>query len=191
MVRAARLGIFVGSLFLLSACASSHMTRVPPDQLLTEPSSGSALIHFMRPSSYGGAIQSTVYDGEEYLGTVSAKTRVAYLAEPGTHMFMVVGESADFMQAELTAGKVYYALVAPRMGVWKARFSLNPVSATESQEKITKWMNGTHQVSINEEGVAWSRNHRDGVLEMRERYLRKWMEKGEASKQTLHASDGR
>jgi hypothetical protein len=191
MIQAVRLGFVIGLLFLLSACASSHMTKVPPDQFITEPTSGRALIHFMRPSSLGGAIQSTLYDGEEYIGTVSANTRVAYLAEPGHHMFMIVGESADFMQAELTAGKVYYALVAPRMGVWKARFSLNPVKATESQEKIKKWMNGTNQVSVNEKGLQWARNHKSDVLKMKERYLPKWMAKSDADKQILDASDGR
>jgi hypothetical protein len=191
MIQAARLGSVIGLLFLLSACASSHMTRVPPDQLITGPTSDRTLIYIMRPSSFGGAIQSTLYDGEEYIGTLSANTRVAYLAEPGHHMFMIVGESADFMQAELTAGKIYFALVAPRMGVWKARFSLNPVKATESKKKIVKWMNGTKEVSANEKGLEWARNHKSDVLKMKERYLEKWMAKSDADKQILDASDGR
>ena len=35
-------------------------------------------------------------------------------------MFSVVGEAADFLEADLAAGKTYYIQVAPRMGAWKA-----------------------------------------------------------------------
>lgn len=61
----------------------------------------------MRPSNYGGAIQVTVFDDTRYIATVSADTHVAYQAEPGKHTFMVVSEAADFMNADLTAGKTY------------------------------------------------------------------------------------
>ena len=76
------------------------------------------------------AIQSTVFDvtddAPRMVGIVSAKTKIAYEVAPGEHHFMVVSEAADFMRADLAAGKTYYALVTPRMGVWRARFSLLP-----------------------------------------------------------------
>ncbi len=40
---------------------------------------------------------------------------------------MVVSEAADFAKADVEAGKTYYVLVTPRMGWWKARFSLRPL----------------------------------------------------------------
>lgn len=176
---------------LFSACASNHMTPVAENALTAGPAPGKALIHFMRPSSFGGAIQSTVWDGESYIGTVSANSRVCYQAEPGEHMFMVVGESADFMQAELLPGKTYYAVVTPRPGFWKARFSLRPMNGQEPQENIDKWVAGTREVSVNDSGRQWAAANQDSVMRMKERYLPVWMEKSESDKQILNADSGR
>ncbi|PZN84509.1 MAG: hypothetical protein DM484_02725 [Candidatus Methylumidiphilus alinenensis] len=63
---------------------------------------------------------------------------------------MVVGENADFMEAELFANRTYYVNVAPRMGCWKARFSLNPLSGKVSQEEIDNWYSSTHEIKVNE-----------------------------------------
>jgi hypothetical protein len=133
---------------------------------------------------------STLYAGDDYIGIVPAKIRVAYQAEPGPHMFMIVGESADFMKAELAAGKTYYALVSARMGAWKARFSLNPVNANTSREKIAKWMKSSDQVVPNEKGLAWIANHKPEILKLKGRYLPKWLEKEEARKQIRRVDDG-
>src|SRR5687767_12203944 len=106
---------------LLAACAGSspRMQEITAERYAPAPEPGKALVVFMRPSGLGFAIQSTVYEvsGDELriIGIVSAKTKVAYQAEPGKRLFMTVGESADFMSAELQAGRTYYAAVAPRM----------------------------------------------------------------------------
>ena len=95
------------NLFLLSivmlwftgcAVTSDHMTAVHKP---LSPERNEASIVFIRASNYGAAVQATIYDGKEYIGTVSGMTKVAYHTEPGEHMFMVIGESADFMQATL------------------------------------------------------------------------------------------
>ncbi len=98
----------------------------------------------MRPSAFGGAVQSSVFDvatAENVLvGIISSMAKVAYKTAPGELIFMVVGESADFMGAEVEAGKKYYALVTPRVGVWKARFSLKPMHKDELQsEEFMDW----------------------------------------------------
>ena len=111
------------------------MRTVPLDQVVTGPEEGQSMIVFMRPSGMGYGIQSSVFEIDntepKLAGIVAAKKKVAYRIAPGNHLFMVVGESADFMSAELEANKTYYALVTPRMGMWKARFSLRPVHADE------------------------------------------------------------
>lgn len=189
-VKHSALGL-LAALLLFTGCASNHMAPVAEDALTTGPEPGKALVHFMRPSSFGGAIQSTVWDGDNFIGTVSANTRVCYQAEPGEHMFMVVGESADFMQATLLPGKTYYAVVTPRPGVWKARFSLRPMNGQEPQENIDKWVEGTREVVVNEEGRQWAASNHDNVMKMKDRYLPVWMEKDEAEKQTLNAESGK
>jgi hypothetical protein len=178
-------------MLLLGACASTHMTEVTEGQRASGPAPGKALIYVLRPSSFGGAIQSTIYDGDQYIGTVSANTHVAYQAEPGRHMFMVIAESADFLQADLVAGKTYSAIVAPRMGVWKARFSLIPNNGQYPDAEIQGWLKSTRQVVVNDEGRKWAQENAASIQEKKAEYLPKWQSKPDADKQILNASSGR
>ena len=96
---------------------------------------GESMVVFMRPSGFGGAIAASVFDvsgpDNKFVGIVNAGTKVAYPVAPGQYTFMVVSESADFLQATVASGNTYYALVTPRVGVWKARFSFRPVRRLE------------------------------------------------------------
>ena len=180
-------------LYLLAACTTmtTHMTPVLDSDKAIKPEPGKALVIFIRPSSYGGAIQATIYDDQEYIGTVSANTQVAFQATPGDHMFMVIGESADFMRAELKAGLTYYARVAARMGWWKARFSFIPYNGEESEEELQSWLSDTERVELNNEGIGWAASHDASIQEKRASYLQDWHSKAEEDKQTLLISSGR
>jgi hypothetical protein len=179
------------ALLLLAACASTHVTETPPEQKATGPEPGKALLYFMRPSMLGGAIQSTVYDGDRYIATVSAGTHVAYQAEPGRHMFMVIGENADFMQADLLADKTYTAVVAPRMGMWKARFSLNPNNGEYSEAQVSEWLASTKEVTVNDEGLRWAEENAASIQKKKAEDLPRWQAKPEPEKQILRAESGR
>lgn len=103
-------------LLVLGGCQSALMVA-PTTEAEPKATADKALVVFMRPSSLGGAVQSSVYDtraegNDVFAGVVSSKSKVAYLAEPGEHLFMVVSENADFLAANLEAGKRYYVLVA-------------------------------------------------------------------------------
>ena len=174
----------------ISGCASNHMTNVTPEQATLTPETGKALINCMRPTSFGGAIQSTIYDGDKYIGTVSANTRVCYQAEPGEHMFMVIGESADFLQANLAPDKTYFINVSPRMGAWKARFSLRPMNGQVPQEKIDKWIDATKEVEVNEKGEQWAIENKDSIQRLKNKYYPVWDKKAEKDKQTLKIESG-
>lgn len=191
MTRTLRLSFLALAVLLLGACTTTQMTEIPQAERVTGPAPGKALIYFIRASALGGAIQSTVYDGDQYIGTVSYDSHVAYQAEPGQHMFMVVGENADFMQADLVAGKTYSAIVAPRPGVWKARFSLQPNNGNYSDAQIQQWLSSTKQVGINEEGLRWAAENAASVQAKKAEYLPKWMAKPEIDKQILRPESGR
>lgn len=186
-----RLSLPAMAALLLGACASTQMTEVTVEQRVTAPAPGKALLYMIRPSMFGGAIQSTVYDGDQYIGTVSADTHVAYQADPGSHLFMVIGESADFMQAELVAGKTYSAVVAPRMGVWKARFSFRPNNGEFSEAQVREWLQSTREVTVNEEGLRWAQDNAASIQQKKAEYLPKWQAKPDAEKQVLRAESGR
>lgn len=196
------LGWSVGLLLLagLGGCQSSMMTRA--DGPASTPAPGKALIVFLRPSTFGGAIQSSIYDTHEgedtFIGIVSTKTKVAYEAEPGEHLFMVVAENADFMIAHLDAGKTYYALVSPRMGVWKARFSLLPIhNAADAKyslqsDDFQKWTSRTDWMRTTPEALQWYREHAADIRNKKLDYLRKW-DKADATQKaelTLLREDG-
>jgi hypothetical protein len=186
---AARTGMLLLALALTSACSikSAHMTPVASGAQLTRPSEGKALVFFTRPSSYGGAIQATIYDGETYVGTVSGGTHVAYETTPGTHLFMVIGESADFMQAELLPDKTYYAGVHARMGVWKARFSFVPFNGSDVKHGRDE-VEDSRQVAANDQGRRWAAENAPGIAQKRRAYLAAWERKSD--KQTLHPESG-
>lgn len=181
--------------FLSGGCASSYMRVVQGEEAVSEPQPGKAMMVFMRPSMVGGAIQASVFeinDGKaSFAGIVSAKTKVAYDAAPGEHLFMVVGESADFMSASVRAGKTYYALVTPRMGMWKARFSLKPVEQGELESgKFVDWLKSCKWAEKTPEADQWADNNMDSILNKHDTYIKKWNSKSDASKPRLLPNDG-
>lgn len=184
----------------LSGCQSSMMVKSGGAESMPAP--GKALIVFLRPSSFGGAIHSSVYDTHEsadtFVGIVSSKTKVAYQADPGDHLFMVVAENADFMIAHLDPGKTYYALVSPRMGIWKARFSLLPIHDKTEAKYSTRssdfhdWMESTAWVRVTPEAEQWYREHASDIRGKKLDYMRKWdsADAEQKAELTLNAADG-
>ena len=179
-----------------TGCSSKYMKPVEPDTASRySPTSDRATIIFMRPSSLGGAIQSSVFDvstsDNVLVGIVSHKTKVAYSVSPGEHLFMVVGESADFMKASLEADKTYYALVTPRIGVWKARFSLKPVHNDDrTSDDFKDWDSSCTFVENTEASYQWARANMPSIQEKRTTYFEKWMRKPEAERPFLNKEDG-
>jgi hypothetical protein len=103
---------------------------------------------------------------------------------------MVVSEAADFMQADLEAGKTYYVLVTPRVGWWRARFSLRPITAEElGGKQFQEWFDDCAWVETTDEARGWARQNASSVQEKKVEYLQKWEPR--TDKPTLKASDGR
>jgi hypothetical protein len=174
---------FFALVFLLvsSGCAGTvkNMQVVPPEKIVDSPEQGKSMVVFMRPSSFGAAIQSSVFeivnDKPSLVGIVAAKKKVSYQLEPGEHLFMVVGESADFMSADLEANKTYYALVTPRMGWWKARFSLKPVH--KNSPDLMGWLEDCEWVEKNTASENWASSNMPSIESKHKEYYEKWMSK--------------
>lgn len=184
----------------LAGCQSSLMTKAGGGE--PKPAPCKALVVFMRPSMFGGAIQSSVYDTgdkqDTFIGIVSTKTKIAYQADPGDHLFMVAAENADFMVAHLDAGKTYYTLVSPRMGMWKARFSLLPIhNRADAKYSIQssdfrQWMAATDWVTVTPAAEDWYRTHAADIRAKKLDYLRRWntADAQQRAELTLPADDG-
>lgn len=189
--------LFAGLVVLaLSACAGGN--AMVKSQAPVTVSADKATIVFMRPSNFGFAISSAVYDNTaaqpQFIGLVEANTKVAYVVEPGEHSFMVVSEAADFLKATVDAGKTYYVLVTPRMGAWRARFSFRPLRHDElSGAEFAGWDKETTLTENSAKTLAWSADNMPSVLEKRAKYWPEWNAKEQVQRdsQTLRAEDGR
>src|SRR5215831_17104802 len=80
------------------------------------PAENEAVVVFVGRAT--GALLYDVSDGddERFIGISDPETKVGYVCPAGTRRFMVVGETADFLDASLAPGKTYYALVTQRPG---------------------------------------------------------------------------
>lgn len=190
----------LGSL-LLAGCASNPMAPVA-DQAVQAPSPDMAQVVFMRDAYTGKAIVSSLYDVTDgqtrFIGVMANGTKIAHPTTPGKHTFMVVSEAADFMEADLVAGKTYYALVTPRMGLWKARFSLWPISnepdAAHSlkSKNFKDWVEDTDLVTNSPKSLAWYQRVKASVEKKRAEYWPVWQEKSAEAiaERTLKPTDG-
>ena len=193
-----RIGVILILLVSFFGCAGSSpkMRVVPENEVSYAPDQSHALVIFMRPSSFGSAIQSSVFDittdENKLVGIVSAKKKVAYKAKPGQRLFMVVGETADFMKADLEPGKTYYCLVAPRPGAWKARFSLRPIRKEAlDTKKFTQWINSCQFYENTDASLNWAEQNAPSIQSKKDQYLKIWKERPEESNASLLPDDGR
>ena len=111
-----------------AACAGSSGYMRASATRPTEPPPGMALVYFSRPSSMGSAVDFQVWDGENCIGVSLAKKCFSYAATPGKHFFTFLAENNRAIDADLSAGKTYYIGVGVRMGWWKARLAVTPVT---------------------------------------------------------------
>ena len=193
--------LFVFSSIWLAACAGSPMVT-SANQTLTAPDPSKAQIVFMRDSFVGSAINASLFEvtgnGNEFIGIMANGTKISREVEPGEHTFMVVSEAADFMRADLEAGKTYYAMVTPRMGAWKARFSFQPVRKdgegkfSTASDEFGTWVAGTKLVENSQQSLLWAENNAASVNKKKDAYYTKWQAKDaeEQERQSLKATDG-
>ena len=180
----------------LAACGGAAQmvpTSEPPPMR-----AGEALLVFMRASNLGGIVASSLFDvttpETKFIGIVYPGQKFAHPVPPGEHTFMVVGESADFMRATVSAGRTYYALVTPRVGVWKARFSFRPVRENElGGSEFAGWDSATQFVTNSPASLNWAQQNMADVSSKRAEYWTEWMSKPlhQQQSQTLLPIDGK
>jgi hypothetical protein len=170
-------------------------------QLVSSPSEtagreeGKARVVFMRPSGGASGIQSSVFElkdnNPELIGIVAAGTKVACHLAPGRHLFMVLGQDADFMAAEVLPNKTYYVIVAPSIG-WTARFSLRPV---HKQELDTAWLEKSLRrcvwVEKTPDSDRWAFHNLKSIQFKQIASYEKWQSQPTVLRADLHDDDGR
>lgn len=197
----ARLILTLAAVALASGCASSRMIDAPQQELVA-PSADKAQVVFLRSSFVGSAIQAVIYDatdgGAEFIGILSNGKMLAHEVDPGKHVFMVVSEAADFMEANLVGGKTYYAVVTPRMGAWRARFSMVPVrhggpgEFQYDSDQFRGWIKESEFSQNTPESYAWAEENRSSVLTKQSEYWQVWQQKSpqDMAERTMNPDDG-
>ena len=164
------------------------------DTVNTVPGADEAIVVFLRPKGLAGAIQAAIYEVEEpepakLIGLVAAMKKVAYRTTPGRHVFMSVSEDADFITANLAAGKVYYVVVKAEGGTWKSNFSLKPVRAV-GHAALAKPLSETAWVAVTADSLAWAQENAKDIEEKQLRSYRLWLRKPSFERLALFPDDG-
>jgi hypothetical protein len=138
--------VWVGFL-VLSGCASSMMQPATP---LPAPEASQALVTFMRPSYFGGAIQFGIWDSDRFAGILEAGSYVQLLVPPGEHIFLARAENWSYVHADLEAGRHYFILAKVFPGVWKARVAFDPILRDDPQTdaEIAKWLTDLKPITV-------------------------------------------
>jgi hypothetical protein len=142
---------------LLSGCAS--MMRDAPSQAISTPTPNKAKVVFMRSSMVAGAIGCELFEvvnGElKLIGQLPTGNKVAYETTPGKKVFMAYGTAADFMLAEVSAGKTYYSIVRPNWGT--GGFAPTPIRQSDLKSKeVQEWVSGTKLIEADPKAAeAW------------------------------------
>ena len=158
---------------------------------LQPPHGDESLVVFLRPGRMAGLASSSVFDDTNLVAVLMDYTYAAYETTPGIHRFMVLGEAADFMDANLDAGKVYFARVTPRFGIWRARFSLAPVTPNDKEwQDLHGWMSESYLITPNAAARSWAQENAQSILEKRDGYLVKWLAKDAGERPMLYQQDG-
>lgn len=186
---------------MTKASATSNLTHIPTNIIIQSQSKESTVV-FMRSTLRGVLVKSSVYeiiDGEtKFIGLLKNKKKITYKTTPGSHTFMVIAESADFMLADLLPGKTYYSVIEPRLGAFKARFSMYPIR-NDGQSKIyvgskkfDKMEYKTEEVVLSQKSIDWYNDHKKKFEKKRVKYWQKWLEKSDDKKaqKTMNPEDG-
>lgn len=189
--------------FLIICCLMFSSVLISTIALAEEGASEETVeVVFLRSSMVGKFIKSTIYEvtnGEtKFIGIMANKKRITYKTTPGKHTFMVVSEAADFMEAELEGGKRYYSIVTPRMGAWKARFSMWPIRNDGASKyhvgskDFSKWMKKSKDHVPGDKDFKWYEKHQESVEKKKDKYWPVWLEKtpDELAERTLKPEDG-
>ena len=182
-------------ILVMSGCASSQMAKIPSDIRPYDADPDKATVVFMRPSAFGGAIQSYafLYDNEkpDFIGIISTNYKIAYQASPGKHLFMIVGENADFLQADLAPSHIYYVTVEPHFGFMKSRFSLESVPQSEfDTQEFKDDLAECHFVQNTPASMEWFENNKTDIIKKYNSYYPDWRDNPE-DQNILDREDGR
>ena len=178
--------LFLVSIVTLAGCSAVTRPAAPPGPVTDHE----ALVVFLGRTSRRALVYDVSNtDTERFVGIVEPGTKVAYASPPGSRRFMVIGESADFLDADLAPGKTYYALVTRRLGWWMPRFSFRPVRRADAEGADAAWIAGLQWVEPNERGQEYAAAQSRTVHQKKVGNLAKYEAKNERDRDRLRLEE--
>jgi hypothetical protein len=190
--------VLVGALATsaVGCSASSEYMRPVAAPQPVKPAADGAVVVFVRPSSFGGALKQTILDGKgRFLGEALPSSRFSVTLPPGEHTFIVWAENTGAVKADLASGKVYFVEVALSMGALSARADLIPIKpGSEAWNDLEGWLAETDAFTPDADGgQAYLSERKDDVDERIKRakeHLANYDEK-ELALHTIRPGDGK
>ena len=93
-------------------------------------------MYIVRPTGYGGGIQSKVAVDGVWRGVNKGKNYFFFTLEPGEHFFCSKSENRSVMALTVEGGKTYYLQQKIRMGFNKARNRLEVIDEVEGKKAL-------------------------------------------------------
>jgi len=127
-----KLSLLIPLLLLLAACSGpSYMLQKDdkPDIRAVRPVPGKAGLVVARTSSLGAAIEFDTFLDRKMIGVTKGRGYfVKTDVEPGMHYFISRAETHEAGKILFEPDTMYYIHQKPRMGWWRARITLVPVT---------------------------------------------------------------
>ena len=196
-----KISVLVMFVFLAGCGGSSALMKPSANQNITPASKQKAKIVFMRTSFVAGAINAELFEIEKgnikFIGSIPMGSKIVYETTPGKKVFMAYGTAADFMIADVRAGKTYYSIVRPNWGT--GGFSPTPVRTDGTTDYNTdspsfkEWVSGTELLEpIPADAKEWFNKEKNNILSVYKDYWARFQTKHpiEKAERTLNPQDG-
>lgn len=179
------------SVELPSSRRSAHLRYAPEPGIDLPPPGDRALIVFLRESGSWGSVECPIFSGDDLLTFLTGETAFLFLADPGSHRFMILGENVDLLHAEVEAGRTYFVLVTPQMGKWEPRFRMVPIVPDGAAwGDLPGWLEKVTAVEPTVAAGQWAGENLEAIRERRDAYFPSWEALPEAERVALRKTDG-
>lgn len=111
-----------------------------------EPPAGKAMIYVIRPTMMGNKIQTKLAVDGEWKGVNRGNNYFSFPLDPGEHYVCSKAENRSVVTIKVEAGKTYFLQQHIRMGMMKARNSVDLIKEEEGKSKLEKLHPSTWEV---------------------------------------------
>lgn len=194
------LTLLVAPLILIMGGCASNLMKPSASETVQAPSGDMATIVFMRNSFVASAVGVEMFeivDGKlAFIGSLPTGNKIAHKTSPGKKVYMAYGTAADFMIADVRAGKTYYSIVRPNWGT--GGFAPTPIRKTTSEYNMQRpefadWVKSTKLLELKKnEAEQWFAQNRQKYEDIYKEYWNRFEHKNanEKAQRTLLPDDG-